>query len=124
MRLHLEHEVIIVREADHARIVGEHAYADVLFTRPGPDVAGRALDIGLEERRNEFTLPVFAVVDLGAEYLVLAVLRPGLCEALQLDICELFTETCLGPYPPYLRIGYERGDRLHFFEIQGQGLFS
>jgi len=88
--LHLEDEAVVVVEADDAGVVHEDGEAEITGGAGaafGADPFRRPLDVGLEEG-VDLGDPAGPVVigDAAVEDLVLAVLRPGLGQALQLRV--------------------------------------
>ncbi len=83
VRLHLEADQRATVEGDHPGVVVEHRAQE-----PAP--AGHLLrggaDVGSEERVDHLLVPSSAIADGGVEDLVLAVLRPGLGDHLQLHV--------------------------------------
>ncbi len=90
MGLDLVDQVDLVVEGDHAGVVVEHRDqpgAAVALPQPAVDLLGQAADVGGEQRADGLGRAVaLAVGDRGVEDLVLAVLAPGLGQALELDV--------------------------------------
>ncbi len=100
--LDLEHQVVLVVEADHAGVVGEYAHAPVIGAQRAANFAG-----GREDRLLEHVVeppralgPV--IIDAAGQGLVAAMLAPGLGDRLQLDVGRIAIELakmCLdGPH--------------------------
>ena len=87
VRLYLKHQVIIIAPGNNPGIVLEHGDAPVALCQALSDGTGRALDKGIKQAPDFANRARTVVIGNGCvEYLMLAVLRPGLGQHLKLNI--------------------------------------
>ena len=99
--LDLDHQMLPVVEGhDAGVVVKDRDEPRLAFTldRPALDLTGGSLEVAPEQRLDGFGLRAgLAIVDRGIEDLVLAVLAPGLGQALELDVGGCRPEPQLAP---------------------------
>src|SRR5208283_232407 len=83
VRFNLKRQVVLVIKLDDPCVVLEYGKAEILLSGRLADSVGRCGNAGLEKTVDHRCPAVLPVVDDGVEYLVLAVLRPGLGQRLQ-----------------------------------------
>ena len=109
----LEDDVILIVEADDARVVGEDAYAPIVLAQLLADFLGGGED-RLAEHVVEVALAVgVAIVDAAGERFVAAMLAPGLGDGFQFHVAGIAVE------------GAEMGlDRPHFGQREVELAFA
>jgi hypothetical protein len=119
--LGLDRDEVVVVEAEHARVVGEHR------DEVGPlghELHGGGAHAGLEQRLDLAGGAVFVVHDAGVEDLVLAVLAPGLGDHFQFDVGGVGRQAD-GPAEHVDVVLREIFlDGAHFFQRERQGAFA
>ena len=122
VRFHLEHEQPVPVHPHHARVVAEHLHQPVVagrFQAPR-DVFRAGADVGLEQRIDRFLAAGFPVheMDQGVEFLVLAVLGPGLRHDFQFGVRRFRRQAGRAAARLDLRLAEMRLHRLHLRPIQ------
>jgi len=121
VRFHLEDQVVVVIEFDDAGVVHKNGQAPVLLAEAFADIFCRCPDMAVEERVDLKDLTRFIPVsNETVEYLVLAVFRPGLCEAFQLHVRYFRTEADLFSFFDDGSVLEVIANDPHFVEGQGQ----
>src|SRR6185369_7077355 len=119
--LNLEDQRVGIVEPDDPGVVLEYGEAEIARSELFPDILRGPLDEGLEKGFYLLFAAVFVLVLHGSgEDLVLAVLRPGLCQALQLHIGRFRSESDRSSGFQNLRIPVVGLDDLHLLQCQGQ----
>ena len=114
----LVRNIVALVEADDARVVAKDRNQPVDVV---PNFFRRVLDIRLEQRVDPLLAAVLVhVADAPRENLVLAVLRPGLGDALDLDVGRLFRQAERGARLPDVRSRKVVADRAHLLEAERQ----
>ena len=116
VRLRLQREEPFVVELHDARVVVEDAHEPIDLLA---DLVRRPLHVALEEPIDDAGLAVLVgVFHLCGKDFVLAVLRPGLRDAFELDIGRIRGQAQRRAVRAHLRVGVVCLDRLHLAQFQ------